>query len=665
MTRRIQLAAVVLFVLAGAVGIGAGAARAGFPGTNGYLAFTRAVAVGSASGPQTQGVAVARPDGGDERLVTSAGGYIDTEVGWSADGRRLVFARAPDQNRTESDVFVINADGTGLARVTNSGSTTATTAPGATTSTTAHALVPTGYPGTDTEPAWSPDGTRIVFSSSRSGNRDIWVINVDGTNPVRITTASTDDVDPQWSPDGTRIAYVNLGGTAPTVHTVAPDGSSDAVVTNGECPDWAPNSQELVFGRRHNIGSASPNYDFHRIRRDGTNEQVVRINDNAVQTALCTISWSPDGTMFAYSRFSPGLGSSFVALMTVSGADAPGGLSGGAGFPDWGVAHPTQVGTTTTTSPGGTTSTTSATTTTSSTTSTTVAPNSVVRRSGADRIETAIAASRGAFNDGAAQSVVLARADVFADGLAGAPLAVFARGPMLLSTSENLDSRAEAEIQRVLRAPGRVHMLGGPAALAPAVETRLRSLGYEVSRHAGPDRYETAVRVAEALGNPGAVVLARGDAFPDALAAGPAASSLGGAVLLTAGPTMPPSTAAYLSSHNPSRYAIGGAAAAADPGAEAVVGADRFDTSARVASRFFGSPARVGLANGLAFPDALAGGADMGSAGPLLLTAPTSLPTSVRDYLSARRGSVDSLVVYGGGSAVSDAVAEDARSAIT
>ncbi len=78
--------------------------------------------------------------------------------------------------------------------------------------------------------------------------------------------------------------------------------------------------------------------------------------------------------------------------------------------------------------------------------------------------------------------------------------------------------------------------------------------------------------------------------FGDALATGAAAAKIGGAVVLTDGETLPAATSAYLSKRfDAARFAIGGSAAKADPGATAVVGADRYETATRLATRFFTS----------------------------------------------------------------------------
>jgi TolB protein len=63
----------------------------------------------------------------------------------------------------------------------------------------------TQHEALDSDQRWSPDGTRIVFASDRSGNRDVWVMDADGGNPTQLTTDSADDLQPAWSPDGTKI----------------------------------------------------------------------------------------------------------------------------------------------------------------------------------------------------------------------------------------------------------------------------------------------------------------------------------------------------------------------------------------------------------------------------------------------------------------------------
>ena len=302
-------------------------------------------------------------------------------------------------------------------------------------------------------------------------------------------------------------------------------------------------------------------------------------------------------------------------------------------------------------------------------------PDPVVRVSGTDRIATAIEASRDLVPTGTVRSVVLSRADSYADALAGTPLAVVLRAPLLLTGRTGLDPRVQAELQRVLEAGGEVHLLGGTAALSDAVADQVRALGFAVVRYAGTNRYDTAVKVAATgVQEPSAVLLATGRDFRDGLVAGAAApvadpdSEFGfGVVLLTDGPVLPPETRDYLRSlGNVRRYAVGAEAAAADPTAERLVGSDHAATSVRVAERFFPDVNVVGLASNASFADALAGGAHIANRGePLLLTDPGSLPSSVAAYLNAHEAAVVLGFVYGGTAAVGEGVRSSAAVAIS
>jgi len=281
------------------------------------------------------------------------------------------------------------------------------------------------------------------------------------------------------------------------------------------------------------------------------------------------------------------------------------------------------------------------------------------RVAGRNRVATAIAVSQTTFpSPGSAGAVVLARGDTFPDALAGAPLAAARHAPILLTPPGSLDRAVQTEIQRVLPSGGTVYLLGGTDALNPAVAQTITGLDYKVVRYAGADRYGTATAVAAALGNPTTVLLADGTAFADALSAGAAAAEAGGAVLLTNGPTMDPTTAAWLAANRPGTvYAVGGRAAAADPDATPVAGADRYATSVAVAEQFFPSPTTVGLASGADWPDALTGSAAAALGGfPVVLTNPTALSAATLAYLGSISSTLTTVDVYGGTGAISPAV---------
>ena len=301
-------------------------------------------------------------------------------------------------------------------------------------------------------------------------------------------------------------------------------------------------------------------------------------------------------------------------------------------------------------------------------------PGRVVRFAGADRIDTAVLASRqtwrtaAAQNDGRqhAKSVVLSRSDLPADALGGAALAAHKSGPLLLTDSKALNAETLAEIRRILPASGTVYILGGTTAISPAVQSTLTKLGYTVDRIAGQDRYETAVKIANTVDpNAAQVLVATGTNYPDALSAGAAAGSFDGTVVvLTNGATMPAATDAFLQSKISGgkqvfMAAVGGDAnkalkSAKWTGYDALVGTDRYQTSYLVAHEIFGTFGAIGVATGANWPDSLSGGALMGNRqGPLLLVDPkVGLTAADNALIDANRGASNWAYVFGGTSAL-------------
>lgn len=287
------------------------------------------------------------------------------------------------------------------------------------------------------------------------------------------------------------------------------------------------------------------------------------------------------------------------------------------------------------------------------------AADPVTRLESADRVGTAVEISRDSFGQGAASAAVLARSDAFADALAGTPLAAAKSGPLLLTPPSALDARIRVELERVLPRGNTVYLLGGEAALSQAVAAEVGALGYQSMRLAGSTRAATAVEVCDrGLGNRSVLLEADGTGFADALAGGAAAARANGCVLLTNARSQAPETASYVTSHpTAQRFALGGAAAAADPQAQPIVGADRFDTAARVAAAFFSDPTAAGIASGTSFPDGLAGGAHaVRKGGPLLLALATDVPAPTRDFLRQRADAISRAFLYGGAAVLSDAV---------
>jgi Tol biopolymer transport system component len=254
-------------------------------------------------------VHVMNADGSGETKVADAGGpnsghtLINASPSWSPDATRLVFVSNQDGN---AEIYVMNADGGGRARLTNN-------------------------PADDGHPVWSPDGSKIAFTSNRGGALQVYVMNADGSGQSPVTDGASDSLDPTWQPLAPKSvtqpapATVQFSDWGYSVPESGQNGSGNAFVTVTRLGDL---SGEATVDYVTSDGTANAGPDY--IAASGTLRFAAGEASKVITVSVADDS-APEGSETINLRLKNLQGARFglstSAVLTVVDNDVPSSLN--------------------------------------------------------------------------------------------------------------------------------------------------------------------------------------------------------------------------------------------------------------------------------------------------------------------------------------------------
>lgn len=167
-----------------------------------------------------------------------------------------------------------------------------------------------GDSGTNTDPVWSQDRTKIAFISNRDGNPDIWLMNADGNAETRITETAATESDLSFNPDGTKLVYSsNADGDRELytidLETLGDEGGPTIVkLTNNNFEDynadWSPKGDKIVFERQAGGVSPGRGYQIFTISPEGGPETYISQTSSVIENG--NPSFNGDGSRIVYQR---------------------------------------------------------------------------------------------------------------------------------------------------------------------------------------------------------------------------------------------------------------------------------------------------------------------------------------------------------------------------
>lgn len=224
--------------------------------------------------------------GSPQRLTDNS--YPDTQPAWSPLGDQIAFVSAHTglhEPIRDSNLNIYIMDANPATNDVAASLTPNTTTP--------------VYQGHDEDPSWSPDGQWIAYSNGMSGV-DIWKVRPNGADKAPIAAGDDEKSDPAWSPDGTKIAYAGAtSGTDRDIWVMNADGSNPENVHDDSShdvnPDWQPNSAPTIMGMRPVAGSGT---------RDRTPAIAATVSDKQTDLSKANIALSLNGNAIPRKAFS-------------------------------------------------------------------------------------------------------------------------------------------------------------------------------------------------------------------------------------------------------------------------------------------------------------------------------------------------------------------------